>query len=201
MYPDSHSYTQLKSCNLTRLCLRDKLYRDAAPVPFSNFIYREKFPAVYQTCTAIAPALNKTCTWMAKSTPYLSCTGTVICLKYRDAARCLRQVTQPPFIAGPLGCIGLPLPAECFIMTLTRKFLRSIIAIRTFVFIPRLVEDLKKAIARPTRTALVYNSSRFCMKKNIQNRLMNIICKCLPPLPELSTLPNKRCYEKQSSLF
>jgi hypothetical protein len=49
------------------------LYRDTAPVPFSNFIYRDYFPAVYQTFTAIAPAPNKTCTMTAKSTPFLSC--------------------------------------------------------------------------------------------------------------------------------
>ena len=87
---------------MTNFCLRDKLYRDTAPVPFSNFIYREKYSAIYQTCTAIAPARNKICTGTAKSTPYLSCTGTYFCLKYQDPARMLRQVTQPPFIAGPL---------------------------------------------------------------------------------------------------
>ena len=33
--------------------------------------------------------------------------GTVFWLKYRDSARCLRRVTQPHFIAGPLCVIPL----------------------------------------------------------------------------------------------
>jgi len=40
---------------------------------------------------------------MAKSTPYPPCTGTIFRLKNQDTARCCRRVTQPPFIAGPLG--------------------------------------------------------------------------------------------------
>jgi hypothetical protein len=79
------------------------LYRDTAPVPFSNFIYRDYFSAVYQTCTAIAPALNKICTMMAKSTPYLACHRDNFPTKVPGpVARWLRQVTQPAFIAGPL---------------------------------------------------------------------------------------------------
>jgi hypothetical protein len=35
--------------------------------------------------------------------PYPPCTGTVFWLKYQDSGRCQRRVTQPPFIAGPLG--------------------------------------------------------------------------------------------------
>jgi len=46
--------------------------------------------------------LNKTCTRTAKSAPYPPCTVTVLWLKYQDPARCLRRVTQPPHIAGPL---------------------------------------------------------------------------------------------------
>jgi hypothetical protein len=38
-----------------------------------------------------------------KSAPYPPCTVTVSRLKYQDSARCCRRVTQPPFIAGPLG--------------------------------------------------------------------------------------------------
>jgi len=72
-HPDSHSCTQLISSTLTNFSLRDNLYRDTAPVPYSNFIYLEKNSAVYLTCTATAPAPNKICTWIAKSTPYLSC--------------------------------------------------------------------------------------------------------------------------------
>jgi len=39
---------------------------------------------------------------MAKSAPYPPCTVTASRLKYQDPARCLRRVTQPPHIAGPL---------------------------------------------------------------------------------------------------
>ena len=49
--------------------------------------------------------LNKICTRMAKSAPYPPCTVTALWLKYQDPARCLRRVTQPPHIAGPLGVI------------------------------------------------------------------------------------------------
>jgi hypothetical protein len=93
---------------MTIFCLQDNLYRDAAPVPFFSIIYREKDPAVYQTCTATAPACNKTCTRadsyrQAKSTPYLSCHRDNFPAKVPGpVAGWLRQITQPPFIAGPL---------------------------------------------------------------------------------------------------
>jgi hypothetical protein len=50
--------------------------------------------------------LNKICTWTAKTAPYPPCTVTIFWLKYQDPARMLRRVTQPPFIAGPLGGIA-----------------------------------------------------------------------------------------------
>jgi len=49
---------------------------------------------------------HKTCTWTAKSSPYPPCTVTAYWLKYLDSARLLRRVTQPPFIAVPLGFIA-----------------------------------------------------------------------------------------------
>jgi hypothetical protein len=88
---------------MTIFWLRNNFYRDTSPVPFLSFVYRDYISSIYQTCTATAPARNKICTWTAKSTPYLSC--------HRDSylpkapgpvAGWLRQVTQPPFIAGPL---------------------------------------------------------------------------------------------------
>jgi hypothetical protein len=83
--------------------LRDKLHRDTAPVPFLSFVYLDYFPAVYQTYTATAPARNKICTRTAKSTPYLSCHRDNFPAKVPGpVAGWLRQVTQPPFIAGPL---------------------------------------------------------------------------------------------------
>jgi len=70
---------------------------------FSNFIYRDKYTAIYQTCTATAPARNKNCTMTAKSTPCLSCHRDNFQTKVPGpVAGWLRQVTQPPFIAGPL---------------------------------------------------------------------------------------------------
>jgi hypothetical protein len=72
-------------------------------VPFLSFVYRDYFPAVYQTCTATAPAPNKICTWTAKSKPDLSCHRDNFLAKVPGpVAGWLRQVTQPLFIAGPL---------------------------------------------------------------------------------------------------
>jgi hypothetical protein len=88
---------------MTNFWLRDKLHRDTTPVPFLSFVYRDYFPAVYKNCTATAPACNKICTMTAKSTPYLSCHRDNSLAKVPgQVARWLRQVTQPPFIAGPL---------------------------------------------------------------------------------------------------
>jgi len=88
---------------MTIFCLRDNLYRDAAPVPFSSIIYREKDPSVYQNCTATAPERNKIRTRTAKSTPYLSCHRDSFLPKASGPGTgWLRQVTQPPHIAGPL---------------------------------------------------------------------------------------------------
>jgi hypothetical protein len=105
--PDTHNYSQLKSCTWTNFWLRPILNRDTAPVPFLKFIYRDYFSVVYQTCTATAPAPNKTSTLMAKSTPYLSCHRDNSLPKVSGpVAEWLRQVTQPPFIAGPLVVIN-----------------------------------------------------------------------------------------------
>jgi hypothetical protein len=65
-------------------CMRSNLYRDTAPVPFSNFIYREKYSAIFQTCTAIAPAPNKICTMTAKARHTCLATWTISWLKYQD---------------------------------------------------------------------------------------------------------------------
>jgi hypothetical protein len=91
---------------MRNFCLRDNLYRDAAPVPFSSIIYREKYPAVYQICTATAPERNKIHTRKAKSTPYLSCHRESYSAKAPGPGTgWLRQVTQPPHIAGPSDCL------------------------------------------------------------------------------------------------
>jgi hypothetical protein len=46
--------------------------------------------------------LTKLCTRTAKSTPYPPCTGTALWPTGTALWRCLRRVTQPPHIAGPL---------------------------------------------------------------------------------------------------
>jgi hypothetical protein len=70
---------------------------------FLSFVYRDYTSSVYQTCAATAPARNKNRTRTAKSTPYLSCHRDNFLAKVPGpVAGWLRQVTQPPFIAGPL---------------------------------------------------------------------------------------------------
>jgi len=93
---------------MTIFCLRDNLYHDAAPVPVTSFIYREKYPVINKTFTATAPALNKICTITAKSAPHLPCTGINYRLKYQDPARMLRQVTLTTPTTGPLAVIVPP---------------------------------------------------------------------------------------------
>jgi len=76
----------------------------AAPLAFPSFIYRDYFPAIYKNFTATAPKRNKIYNRTAKSTPYLSCHRDSFSAKAPGpVAGWLRQVTQPPFIAGPLG--------------------------------------------------------------------------------------------------
>jgi hypothetical protein len=58
--------------------------------------------------------LNKTCTWMAKTTPYSPRTVTAFWLKYQDIARMLRRVTLTNFTGGPLAGINNILPARYF---------------------------------------------------------------------------------------
>jgi hypothetical protein len=41
----SHQYSQSNFCTLTNYWLRDKLYRDTAPVPATNFVTGDKFAA------------------------------------------------------------------------------------------------------------------------------------------------------------
>jgi hypothetical protein len=45
LHPDTRTYPQYKSCNVTDFWLRDKLYRDTAPVFPSKILYRDSFLA------------------------------------------------------------------------------------------------------------------------------------------------------------
>jgi len=68
------------------------------------FIYEERLTDTYQTYTAIAPACNNICTMTAKTAPYLSCHRDNFLPKVPGpVAGWLRQVKQPPFIAGVTG--------------------------------------------------------------------------------------------------
>jgi len=114
LHPDTRICTQFKSCTVTVFWLRSKLYRDPAPVPPTKILYRDSLPAPDKTCTATRVMLNKTCTRMAKTTPYPPCTVTDFWLKYQDRDRCLRRVTQPPHIAGPL----VAMKSSCYLVKL-----------------------------------------------------------------------------------
>jgi hypothetical protein len=88
------------------LAPRQLVPRSLRQCPFSSFLHLEKFSAIYQTCTATAPSRNKNCTRTAKSTPYLSCHRDNFVAKVPGpVAGWPRQVTQPPFIAGPSDCL------------------------------------------------------------------------------------------------
>ena len=56
--------------------------------------------------------------------PYPPCTVTISRLKYQDSARCLRRVTQPPFIAGPL-CTNIALADHSAITSANNKIYRE----------------------------------------------------------------------------
>jgi len=84
--------SQLKFCTLTNKCLRSTLYRETAPLPFSNIGYRDYFPSTYKNCIATEPACNKNSAMMAKTTPWL--------LASRDH-NCLKNYTLPGWTAQP----------------------------------------------------------------------------------------------------
>ena len=64
---------------------------------------RDSFLATYQTCTATLVMLNKICTWTAKTRAIPFLHRDSFLAKEPGLCPVRRQVTQPPFIAGPLG--------------------------------------------------------------------------------------------------
>jgi hypothetical protein len=74
--------------------------------PFGGFSYRVYFASVYINCTATVPAADNPYAMTAKTRAIPGLHRDYSRLKYQDSARMLRQVTQPPFIAGPLGKIA-----------------------------------------------------------------------------------------------
>jgi hypothetical protein len=106
MYPDTHNRTQFSLCTVIVFWLRPNSYRDAAPVHFSKPVTGDRNSSLYKVCTAIPPAPNKICAITATTAPYLSCHRDSFLAKAPGpVAGWLRQVTQPPFIAGPLWLI------------------------------------------------------------------------------------------------
>jgi hypothetical protein len=73
--------------------------------PFKKTLHRDQFPATYQPRTATLVMLNKICTRTAKTRAIPSLHRDYFLAKVSGSARCLRRVTQPPFIAGPLAVI------------------------------------------------------------------------------------------------
>ena len=102
LHPDTRLCKQFKTCTVTNFLLRDKLYRDTAPVPPTKIVYRDSLltsinivPRPRQNAIKFVPGLQK-------HVPYPPCTGTTSRLKYQDSGQMLRRVTQPPHIAVPL---------------------------------------------------------------------------------------------------
>ncbi len=56
-----------------------------------------------RVCTATAHTQNQICTWTAKTRAIPSLHRDNILAEVSGSCRCCRRVTQPPFIAGPLG--------------------------------------------------------------------------------------------------
>ena len=116
LHPDTRTYPQYKSCNVTDFWLRSNLYRDTAQVLICNICYILTDLFHLSNLYRDTPGFDKTCTWICKnhaipsSHPRLRSAspghgGTAFRLKYQDRDRMRRRVTQPPHIAGPLGDI------------------------------------------------------------------------------------------------
>ena len=88
LHPDTRTYPQYKSCNVTDFWLRSNLYRDTAPILICNICYILTDLFHLSTLYRDTPGFDKTCTLMAKTTPYPPCTVTNFWLKYQDSARC-----------------------------------------------------------------------------------------------------------------
>jgi hypothetical protein len=76
-----------------------------------KILYRDNLLPSIHLCTAIAPEGNKICTMTAKTRAIPSLHRDNFAAKEPGGAQCLRRVTQPPFIAGPLGA-NLSLTAQ-----------------------------------------------------------------------------------------
>ena len=104
--PDPLLVRLQKLCTLTNLCIQHILYRDTAPVQTTNSLTGELsvpsfifVPRLHQRPIILA-------TGRQKHAPYLACHRDYSVAEVpRSLAGWRRQVTQPPFIAGPLGCI------------------------------------------------------------------------------------------------
>ena len=93
LHPDTRNCPQDKSRTVTVSWLRSNLYRDTAQVPICNICYILTDSFHLSTLYRDTPGFDKTCTRMAKTTPYPPSTVTAFWLKYQDCDRCLRRVT------------------------------------------------------------------------------------------------------------
>jgi hypothetical protein len=98
---------QLKSSTVTHFWFRDSLYRDTAPVLPTKILYRDSLLAPIKLVPRSLQCAIKFVPRRQKHMPYPPCTVTLrsaqgFWLKYQDPTWCLRRVSQPPHIAGPL---------------------------------------------------------------------------------------------------
>jgi len=67
LYPDTRTYTQYKSCNVTGFWLRSNLYRDTAQVLICNICYILTDLFHLSNLYRDTPGFDKTCTWICKN--------------------------------------------------------------------------------------------------------------------------------------
>jgi hypothetical protein len=116
--PGSALCSQVNSCIMTNYWLRGNSYRDTALCSFTNLLQpRQTIVHLDQLChdTRI-PQLNPT--WTAKTRAIPSWHRDCFAAQEPGCARCVRRVTQPPFIAVPLGNINRP---HCYISVLKKQ--------------------------------------------------------------------------------
>ena len=101
-HPDSLICTQFKFCTGRNFWLRDSMYRDRCATAFDQISAPWLKSGPNQLVPRPRQNAIKFVHGQQKHVPYPPCTGRNLRLKYQDPARCLRRVTQPPHIAGPL---------------------------------------------------------------------------------------------------
>ena len=106
--PGYAHYSQLNPATMTNYWLRGKLCHDTAPCTLysSETTMTISLPPCNLCHDTRIPQLNPT--WMAKTRAIPSWHRDCFSAEEPGSARCVRRVTQPPFIAVPLGVINTP---------------------------------------------------------------------------------------------